>query len=880
MGAGHALDFNTCDDSTLIDTIVVVLSSCKTDTTGQLIDVVAYDDDSGCGMRRSRVEFLAENGTEYFVLAGSKKSADGSFEQGQMVVELLAVDPVAAHKCSAAVEIASLPAAFEGSTIASEPVASVCHDGAEQAGVWYRVKGTGKALTAHTCNTATDFDTVLDVYIGCDNTTGAGSTCEKTNDDSCGVRSVVTWETTAGQDYFVLVTGSGGARGRFVLLVEERGYSAHGRCSEAVEVSAQPFEMRGSTAHLPELPNACHDNHARTGMWFHVQGLTSDLIAMTCESNNTAGNDTIIDVFTSCDAATGSGSTCYASNDDYCGSNSAVVLSAEHQEYYVLVTAYQASYEGVEFTLTVQSHRNQTNDRCWQAEEIRELPAAVSGTTADITYTTTMRCTHDTNSTRHGAWYVLHGGEEARLVTLSTCNAENVLAADIEVYNQCISDVCIARGVFNESGNNCTNATFLAEPGRIYNFCVPATENATGAFYSVDVHDAAGNANAQCDNATDTGVLPYYTAGFTGTSRLSYSSCEGQERQGQWYRIVGTGHKIVATTVATSTTFDTLIELYSGCPTEENKTCLMWNDDDSRGSAEAYGSTVEWQSTNGTAYWLFVRGYEAYTGTYGLYVYEVAEPVNSHCSGALPLLPKTPVLGINTYATPSNASCQQGTRKGLWYKFTADSARYITLETCDPATHFETEIEVYLNCTEAGGERCVNHNHDRKCSPGTSLTFVAANAVEYYVFVTGARTDVDVSGHFRLTMTPGRNYTPPVTPSDSSSGSNWLGTVEIALISLGAVWLVAMLIGVACWIRNSRAESKYRRMIPDGLDVEQSPTAAAASSGAGAGGSYVAPAMDDPKVEEEHAGAAASSSSSSSSSSDGEGDKGKEEKKE
>lgn len=84
-------------------------------------------------------------------------------------------------------------------------------------GVWYTFYGDGSAATLSTCNQA-DFDTKILVYSG-----SCGSlTCVDGNDDASGCggfTSELTIGTTCGLQYFVYITGFGGAEGNFDLTL-------------------------------------------------------------------------------------------------------------------------------------------------------------------------------------------------------------------------------------------------------------------------------------------------------------------------------------------------------------------------------------------------------------------------------------------------------------------------------------------------------------------------------------------------------------------------------------------------------------------------------------------------------------------------------------
>ncbi|QEC54591.1 choice-of-anchor D domain-containing protein [Flavisolibacter ginsenosidimutans] len=94
-------------------------------------------------------------------------------------------------------------------------------------GVWYKITGTGYPVTASTC-TGTFFDTKLSVYSG----TCGSLTCVTANDNACGQLAAVTWNTTSGTDYYILVHGGGTSKGNFTLTIS---------CPPIIKVTPSPL---------------------------------------------------------------------------------------------------------------------------------------------------------------------------------------------------------------------------------------------------------------------------------------------------------------------------------------------------------------------------------------------------------------------------------------------------------------------------------------------------------------------------------------------------------------------------------------------------------------------------------------------------------------
>ncbi|MDO7849881.1 T9SS type A sorting domain-containing protein, partial [Hymenobacter sp. M29] len=106
-----------------------------------------------------------------------------------------------------------------GATTAGDPTGTCSTITIDGGGVFYSVVGTGRAITVSTCAAATSFDTKLFVYRG-----GCGAfICVAANDDiTCAARqyaSGVTFNSTLGTTYYIMVSGYGTANGTFALNV-------------------------------------------------------------------------------------------------------------------------------------------------------------------------------------------------------------------------------------------------------------------------------------------------------------------------------------------------------------------------------------------------------------------------------------------------------------------------------------------------------------------------------------------------------------------------------------------------------------------------------------------------------------------------------------
>lgn len=172
-----------------------------TGSCGALTSVVCNDD--FCGLQ-SQVSWASTLGVTYYIRVHGFFGATGSFT-------LNISCPPPNDLCTNATNI-NCGQSINGTNVgATADVAPTC-TGTTNPGVWYTFVGTGLSETLSTC-TAASFDTKISVYTG----TCGSLTCVTGNDDFCGTRSQVTFTSTLGVTYYVLVHGFASATGTFTL---------------------------------------------------------------------------------------------------------------------------------------------------------------------------------------------------------------------------------------------------------------------------------------------------------------------------------------------------------------------------------------------------------------------------------------------------------------------------------------------------------------------------------------------------------------------------------------------------------------------------------------------------------------------------------------
>ncbi|HKR06127.1 MAG TPA: T9SS type A sorting domain-containing protein [Bacteroidia bacterium] len=246
-------------------------------------------------------------------------------------------------QCSAAVTLSCgsiVNSSTASATTAGETGLPVCAATTVDApGVWYKITGTGNAITASTCGGTTNYDTRLHVYSG----TCASLVNTDCNNDACGLQSTVTWNSIAGTVYYILVNGSSNSTGLFTLTIS----CAGDNCATATPLACDGSVSGNTTAAgndtgFPSCPGTGNNSK---GLWHSITATgTGNLTLSLC---GTAW-DTYLRVF----SGTCGAMSCVANNNDGCSTASTLTFSATTGvTYYVLVTGTGAAANGP-YTLT------------------------------------------------------------------------------------------------------------------------------------------------------------------------------------------------------------------------------------------------------------------------------------------------------------------------------------------------------------------------------------------------------------------------------------------------------------------------------------------------------------------------------------------------
>ena len=316
VGTGQSTTLSLCGSG--YDTKVGVF----TGTCAALVCVTGNDD--FCGLQSS-VTFATTLGTTYYVLVTGFGTATGAFTMTMTCAAAIPNDD-----CTGALPIAcggSVSGTTVGATTDNPPTCVTTLNTAP--GIWYTFVGNGANNTLSMCGGAT-WDTKIGVFTG----TCAALVCVTGNDDFCGLQSQVTFATTLGTTYYVIITGFGAATGAFTLT-RTSAPLPNDLCTGAININCGQT-ITGSTAcgATPDAVATCVTTlNTANGLWYQFVGDGSPVTLSLCGSSY----DTKIGVFTGTCAAL----VCVTGNDDFCGLQSQVTFNTNAGfTYYILVTGF------------------------------------------------------------------------------------------------------------------------------------------------------------------------------------------------------------------------------------------------------------------------------------------------------------------------------------------------------------------------------------------------------------------------------------------------------------------------------------------------------------------------------------------------------------
>jgi hypothetical protein len=292
-----------------------------------------------------------------------------------------------------------------------------------------------------------------------------------------------------------------------------------------------------------------------------------------------------------------------------------------------------------------------SNDLCTMATEVIPNDGTIIGSTMNASSLVSLTTTFTSNETScyynpnsPGLWYSFNGTGQG--IVISTCSNETTFETAISVSSgSCGRMKCITSAAYSDyscpSGIASATAVIGTEIGVEYLIFVHgANENVRGDFgltvssFDLPPNDlCSGALTILPDNVTIFGSTLEATDGTLGCSvnvpdvdddgnnnnnnnnnNLTLGATPGSPDL--WYRVDGTGGRLLASTCGGNTTFDSQLEIFEAVNgTCTTLSCIVSNDD-----ACGTASEVEWFATRGKTYFIRVFGYSLSRGPFQLTV--------------------------------------------------------------------------------------------------------------------------------------------------------------------------------------------------------------------------------------------------------------------
>lgn len=327
-------------------------------------------------------------------------------------------------------------------------------------------------------------------------------------------------------------------------------------------------------------------------------------------------------------------------------------------------------------------------------------------------------------------------------------------------------------------GNDVLNTT---DVGNVITYNIGVLAQTTQHYITIEPYNALGAATG-CTEQTFTTYTPIpgdvcgialpIACGGSETGSTAAATTNGAQSidcgtadtnaPGVWYNFTGTGDVVLASLCASG--YDTKLQIYEGdCST---LTCVGGNDDSC-----GLQSEVQFISSVGTEYYIYVFGFGTSTGNYQLdLTCTPAPPIpsNDDCAGAINLpvsnsfnctVPVSGTVYGASASTEGTPSCTFGQETDdVWYTFTAANDEHV-INFQNVLGDDEINFSVYEGACGALTEVFCSFNNNSDLVPNLTVGNV------YYVRVYSTSTTILSNTTFQIcVLTP----TPPITTDNTT----------------------------------------------------------------------------------------------------------------
>lgn len=170
--------------------------------------------------------------------------------------------------------------------------------------------------------------------------------------------------------------------------------------------------------------------------------------------------------------------------------------------------------------------------------------------------------------------------------------------------------------------------------------------------------------NAETLSCGSTVTVSTHLATAVGSPNLFCGVQSNLSDRGIWYKIIGNGQKITATTCNNTTGFDTGLQILTGsCG---NFTCIAGNDNDTSCISNSLKSTISFCSIVGETYYIFLFGSSGSTGTVQLSISCSTPPPVIYCLDNITTAINAGLsCGTVAFDLPVSESCPAGSMEQI-----------------------------------------------------------------------------------------------------------------------------------------------------------------------------------------------------------------------
>ncbi|ELP93902.1 hypothetical protein EIN_178390 [Entamoeba invadens IP1] len=749
-GLGNKIEIDTCIlGNTNYNSKIMVFSSCS---DGVGTNLVTMNDDSfaGCGSAARLLMSDIKKRSFYVFVTGSEVSDVGVFG---LMIRLL--PPPENTQCPKAIEIKDFPKYVEAVTTGIPPN----YHGLS--GVFYHFRGNGKRIHIGTCHRATNVDTVVNVFDGCESMNVIPTDHTACSDGNMG--SKVHVDTIVGKEYFIHLASSPKKRGMFIAYFELESLFVPMNCNKASAITQLPY------AHTTTLDGevqsmSCGNTLQKTGAWYSIMGDGYDYIMYTCNSMNGPQDGTVIEVFESCE----SNSRCEM-NDNGCGLHGKISKRLETGKNYFIKVSCANPHSKCRVTLNVDKLNTQGDiNTCVFGKAVNvESFDDVFTDAFDVSRARKIETKCGGSNTQRGVWYKVQNKMKYAFPLFVQSNvilaSSNKHTAEIQMYRSCSLEC-------EERQQSVHRVTLKPQETVMIFITAPQDEGQMSVYMRRDFNQQHDTCKTAIEFNAPFSLVEYKSNLGMKTTPVCAGNVVGRHTGIYYYFQSPVTDTMVVETCGLETQFDTYVEVFQGCGSDA--TCVLSNDDAPEcGSSASY---VKFEAQQGAEYYIYISEASKATdteGTFRLNVYTLIPPTHSTCQRAENLTPGLTQYALTKYAFDSVSNCNLNERrdissltygsiskkqkskqhlKGVWYKYTATVLGKLHVNTCNAATSVRTRMGIYKSCGVQNDisypDQCVIENTVSYQSCSTRGTYVSVNlnaGETVFVFV-GGETDRDV----------------------------------------------------------------------------------------------------------------------------------------